>query len=122
MKTNLKLLFVDSNLDFQKSMKMFADSRGLKLDCFSSVNQMGFIGKLDQYDIAIVECDEGILSGMDVGEYFTSFKINIPLILVSEGRTPQFTEKKSWADSISGFIHKDKGPESILNYALSFVK
>lgn len=122
MKTNLKILLVDSSKRFQKAMELFAQSRGLNLCCFCSVKEMGFIGRINDFDIAIIECDEGILSGNEIGDYFLSFKINIPLILISEGQSPQIEDREEWSKSVSGFIHKDKGPEDILNYALNFVR
>jgi DNA-binding NtrC family response regulator len=119
MNARIKMVLIDDNQVFRSLLKNFANARGISLTCFSSVLEMGSICCFNAYDIAIVESEHGTLSGVEVGEYLTTLMSGLPLILISEGLRPIKSVMSIWPKAIKGFIHKDDGPDAILNQALS---
>jgi len=113
-----KIVLIDCNKAFRKMMNLFAESRGIQLECFESVLIMGSICKFGDFDVAIVESETGTLSGIEVGEYLSSLFNKMPLILISSGLMPNQATRKGWPLSVRGYIHKNDGADAILDRAL----
>ena len=108
-----KLILFDDDRAFSLIIKAFAKSMGVKVDCYESLADLGSVGRLANYDGAIIDHDLGIFDGVELAQYFESFcKGKIPVLLISgKGKSAPNT---SWPDVIKGFLHKDSGPGTIL--------
>jgi DNA-binding NtrC family response regulator len=113
-----RVVLIDCSKAFRSTMHDFAESRGINLTCYESVMSMGSVGNFGAFDIAIVECDRGGLSGVEVGEYLSALFTGMPLILISDGLRPNGKTTSVWPDSIKGFVHKHDGADAILDAAL----
>ncbi len=116
-----RLVLIDDDISFCKMLSSFALSRGIHLDCFSSLQEMGFIGLMSRYDAAIVDFDLGSMNGIEIAEYLPAFFSEMPMILIS-GRDRRCKSGGHWPISIKSFIHKDQGPDAILDAALAIAE
>ena len=115
-----KCVLIDDDETFCQIIRNFAASRGIVLDSFTSLEQMGSLGKLSDYAVAIVDYDLGSqLNGLEIAEYLPAFFGEMPMILVS-GRDRR-ASNKVWPRSIKSFVHKDLGPDAILDLAQAWM-
>jgi two-component system response regulator HydG len=115
-----RLVLIDDDVGFCKIMSRFAQSRGIKLDCFASLLEMGSLGRLSNYAAAIVDFDLGPMNGVEIAEYLPAFFGDMPMVLIS-GKLRQ-KSGKDWPRSIRRFVHKDAGPDAVLDAALSLLE
>lgn len=115
-----KMVLIDDDVQFCTIMAHYATSRGLTLDYYSDLQEMGSLGKLSEYDVAIVDYDLGSINGVEIAEYLPIFFGDMPMILVS-GRTRNESGDKKWPRSIKRFVHKDVGPDEILDSAINLL-
>ena len=116
---------IDDDMAFSLIMNRYAQTMGVGLDCFGSLAEVEFISKLSQYQGAIVDFDLGSMNGVEIASYCEAlFPANYPIILIS-GKERTFQRQK-WPKSIRAFVHKNFGPETILNvmhaYSLDTIK
>lgn len=116
-----KIVLIDDDPSFCNIMQSFALMRELDLDSFESLEDMGSIGRLSQYDLAIVDYDLGVMNGVEIAEYLPVFFDKMPMILVS-GKTRENEPISLWPDCIKRFVHKDEGPDKILDAAVSCLR
>lgn len=115
-----RMVLIDDDVGFSKIMQAFASSRGIDLECFRELNDMGSLGRLSLYGVAIVDYDLGNMNGIEVAEYLPAFFDDMPMLLIS-GQNRQPREGTAWPKSVKGFMHKDKGPDKIIDKALTFL-
>jgi DNA-binding response OmpR family regulator len=60
-----------------------AAHEGHRLDYFSSMHDIGYLGRLREYDAAIVHGDMYPLSGLEVAEYLEKLFQSLPMILLT---------------------------------------
>jgi DNA-binding NtrC family response regulator len=114
-----RLVLIDDDPAFAKIMQEFARSRGIELDAFASLADMGRIGRFADYGAAIVDHDLGTtVDGVEVAEYLPSLFTGLAMVLIS-GRERAPTPSRPWPRSIAKFVHKDQGPDAILDAALT---
>jgi len=118
---NRRIFLIDDDAGFCKIMASFAKSRGIQLDCFSSLQDVGASGGLSGYMAAIVDFDLGQMNGVDIAEYLSAFMGGLPTVLIS-GRDRKRDTGRTWPICIESFIHKDQGPDAILDAATNIRK
>src|SRR5690606_21313433 len=64
-----KMDLIDDDDAFCSIMASFASSRGLRLDYYTSLQDMGSVGRLSEYALAIVDFDLGSINGVEIAEY-----------------------------------------------------
>jgi hypothetical protein len=57
---------------------------GHRLDYFSSMHDVGYLGRIREYDAAIVHDDMQPLSGMELAEYLEKLFQSLPMILLTQ--------------------------------------
>ncbi|MDQ3232308.1 MAG: hypothetical protein M3Q07_10845, partial [Pseudobdellovibrionaceae bacterium] len=80
------------------------------------LDDLGFVGLLAKYDVAIVDYDLGEISGKDVADYMTTLFGNKPMVMISE--VDRSKEMMSCPACVKTFMKKSAGYEKILNAAL----
>lgn len=115
-----RMVLIDDDPAFCQIVASFAASRGLDLDYYSTLHEMGSLGKLSDYAIAIVDFDLGSMNGLEIAEYLPIFFGDMPMVLIS-GKHRQ-AEATPWPKSIRTFIHKDQGPDAILDAAANLLE
>lgn len=108
------LILIDDDKAFSLILKEFANTMSLNLDCYGSLSELASIGQLAQYDGAIIDYELDDFNGVEIAQYFDSFfKTKKPVVLISgKDRSGQ---QKSWPEVIEAFVHKDSGPQAILD-------
>ena len=121
MGNNSKLVLFDDDRAFSLILKDFAKTMGLDLDCFSSLEDLGSVGKLADYDGAIIDYHLENFTGVEIAKYFESFFDNSKPVLLISGKGT-FKKKPKWPNVIMAFLHKDSGPCAILDKITRCVK
>ena len=114
-----RVVLIDDDRAFCKIMEAFALSRGVSLDCFTSLLEMGSVGRLSDYSVAVIDYDLGPINGIEIAEYLPIFFSGMPMVLIS-GRHREQSKDVPWPSSIRRFVHKDAGPDAILDAAVDF--
>ena len=120
LKTELrpKMVLIDDDPVFCKVMSSYAILRGIQLDCFKTLGEMGSLGRFSDYEAAIVDYDLGPMNGLEVAEYLPIFFRKMPMILIS-GK--EIFQETYWPSSVKDFVHKETGPNRILDVAVSYL-
>jgi len=116
-KQRLRILLVDDDPMYGHIVQRTADNLNVDLDVVQSVDQVGFIFGMKDYDIIIVDQNMQFMSGMEVATYLASFFASKTVILISSSSVirdgglglPSF---------IDAFVHKDEGYYRVLKQAL----
>lgn len=112
-----RLLLIDDDPVFGHILHQTADNLNLDLDVVQSVDQVGFIGGMKEYDIIIVDQQMHFMSGMEVAAYISSFFDSKIVVLISS--SPVVKDGGLGLPSfVSAFVHKDEGYYRVLKEAL----
>ncbi len=65
---------------------------GHRLDYFSSMHDIGYLGRFREYDAAIVHGDMHPLSGLELAEYLEKLFQSLPMILLTSDDERDFDE------------------------------
>lgn len=112
-----RIVLIDDDPVYGAVIGRWAQIEGVELDVFHSLDDLGFVGLLSQYDVAIVDYDLGDINGKDVADYMTTLFGNKPMIMISGVDRSQ--EMMSCPSCVKAFMRKSAGYEKILNTALS---
>lgn len=113
-----RLVLIDDDPSFGALMSKTADKHAIDLDFFESVDGLGFINRLGEYDVILIDQQMDHISGMELAAYLLAFNREKTVILVSSTDVTQHGEVKL-PSFISGFIHKDEGFYQVLKKSLS---
>lgn len=112
-------VLIDDDPTYRLIMQRCAEVEGIKLDVFESLEEMGSVGLLKAYDVAIVDYDLGKMTGIEIGEYLTRLIKDVPMVLLSaKDRYPD----QPWPESIKCFINKQEGYAYVLERARQLIK
>jgi CheY-like chemotaxis protein len=112
-----RLVLIDDDPVYGAVIGRWARLEGVDLDVFHSLDDLGFVGLLAQYDVAIVDYDLGEMNGKDVADYMTTLFGNKPMIMISDADRSQ--EMMDCPSCVKAFMKKSAGYEKILNMALN---
>jgi HPt (histidine-containing phosphotransfer) domain-containing protein/CheY-like chemotaxis protein len=119
-KSQRDLVLVDDDLTFCHTMVYAAKRRGLEIDYFTNLMDMGSIACFQKYSVAIVDFQLEQMNGLEVAEYFPVFFDDMPVILISQNEQGDGSQRQKWPQSIKQFVHKKAGAEAILDAALNW--
>jgi hypothetical protein len=91
--------------------------KGLDLDVFASLEELGFVGLLARYDVAIVDNDLADVTGLDVAAYMATFFGDKPVLLIGDRNLKQ--EQLASLSCVKGFMAKSQGHRHILMAAVN---
>lgn len=111
-----RIVLIDDDPVYGAVIGRWAQIEGVELDVFHSLDDLGFVGLLSQYDVAIVDYDLGQINGKDVADYMTTLFGNKPMIMISGVDRSQ--ELLDCPSCVKAFMKKSAGYEKILNTAL----
>lgn len=98
-------------------MDRTADNLNVDLDVVQSVDQIGFIVGMKDYDVIIVDQNMQFMSGMEVAAYISSYFESKIVVLISS--SPVVKDGGLGLPSfVSAFVHKDEGYYRVLKEAL----
>lgn len=111
-----KIVLIDDDPIYGAVIGRWAEIEGVKLDVFNSLDDLGFVGLLSQYDVDIVDYDLGEINGKDVADYMTTLFGNKPMVMISG--IDRSKEMMNCPSCVKAFMRKSAGYEKILNTAL----
>ncbi len=115
-----RIVLIDDDPVYGAVIGRWAQLEGVELDVFHSLDDLGFVGLLSKYDVAIVDYDLGEINGKDVAEYMTTLFGNKPMIMISG--VDRSKEMMNCPSCVKAFMKKSAGYEKILNTAVSIRK
>lgn len=115
---NPKLVLIDDDPIFLNLMEFAAEKAGFDVEAYSSLGELGHLGSIKKFDLAIVDYQLEQMTGVEIAEYFSAFFADIPLILVSATPEDSF-DMTHWPKSITRFVSKHEGFKEVLNAARS---
>lgn len=107
-----KLVLIDDDPLFGNIMVRCARAHGADIDYFSSLMEMGSIGRLSEYDAAIVDYDLGNMTGIEIAEYMQVFFGDTPMVLVSS-LDRRRDVPVTWPRNVRKFLLKQAGYDAI---------
>jgi CheY-like chemotaxis protein len=110
------IALIDDDKDFGRLMCHIAQSSNLPIDFYESLDQLGSVGLLGQYDVIILDYYLEKMNGIEIAQYIDTFFPGVPAILTSaEAFIPM---DKDVPHCVHSFISKACGPVSILSAAM----
>ncbi|MCX6129873.1 MAG: response regulator [Proteobacteria bacterium] len=110
-----KIVLIDDDPVFIAIMKRWAELEKIKLETYESLDEMGFIGLLSNYDVAILDYDLGYTTGIEIANCTQSLLKDMPIIIVSyKDRSKECANAPSCVKAV---LQKSKGYNHILNVA-----
>lgn len=107
---NPRILIVDDDNVFTQILSRAALRKGMQSKLVSNLSDVGHPTSWD-FDVAVVDYDLKIVSGVEFTDYLNHLGASFPIVLVS-GRNRE--NDGTWPTNISGFVCKDKGNDAIL--------
>jgi len=111
---NLKLLLIDDDESFGHLMEVVAAQRGISLEYYPSLVELGRIGRLGDFDVAILDYYLDGMNGIEIAEYLERFFTGKPVVLVS-GRSYGDALMVESPRCVKAFVHKVRGALTILD-------
>ena len=111
-----KIVLIDDDPVYGAVIRRWAELEKVNLDVYSSLDDLGFVGLLSQYDVVIVDYDLGELNGKDVADYMSTLFKNKPMVMIS--LVDRSMEMMHCPSCVKAFMKKSAGYEKILNTAL----
>ncbi len=115
-----RIVLIDDDPIYGAVIRRWAELEKVDLDVFNSLDDLGFVGLLSKYDVAIVDYDLGELNGKDVADYMSTLFGNKPMVMISV--VDRSTEIMNCPSCVKAFMKKSAGYEKILNTALKLRK
>lgn len=110
-----RFVLIDDDPTFRAILLRAASIHGVEVDVYESLEDLGAVGLLSRYDVAIIDYDLGALNGIEIAEYLEILCSNTPMILVSA--KDRRANARKWPKSIKQFIPKSMGYAYILEQA-----
>lgn len=111
-----KIVLIDDDPVYGAVIRRWAELEKVNLDVYNSLDDLGFVGLLSQYDVVIVDYDLGELNGKDVADYMSTLFKNKPMVMIS--LVDRSMEMMHCPSCVKAFMKKSAGYEKILNTAL----
>jgi ActR/RegA family two-component response regulator len=115
-----KVVLIDDDPVFCSVMLGAAKQKSIAIDTFQSLLEIGYIGNLNRYKVAIVDFDLGQMNGLEIADYLSVLFGDIPMILVS-CLTPEEIGYKELPRSVKGYFNKLAGHQAILDSTQEFL-
>jgi DNA-binding response OmpR family regulator len=113
-----RLILIDDDAIYGRILQQLAHQRGIKLDHFQSLAELGYVALIGKYDVVILDYDLGGMTGIEIESYLNAFFRGLPMLLIS-GSLRKASRKEVESGRAHPFMHKKSGYEAILSTALS---
>lgn len=115
-----RILVIDDDPAFGRIIKALAESRGYTCDWVESLDALGRVGRVGEYDLAILDYFLEQFTGGEIAEYVEVFFSKIPVVIVSS-RPDIHAQQRKWPPCVKLFVDKLSGAKSILDEALRLI-
>ena len=105
-----KIVLIDDDRFFGYSMLEYARDEGLDLEYYESLSDLGFLGGLGRFKVAIVDFHLSEMTGLEIAEYLDRLFGDIPMVLISSDGDAANQPRPS---CVHRFVHKSDGLERI---------
>jgi DNA-binding NtrC family response regulator len=116
-----RVLLIDDDPNFCELLRRYAETQGVSLDYYNSLQEFGHMRQPKRYDVVILDFDLGEITGCDSAGYISGLFGGIPVVLISGLSEMQIEPIKS-SQGINCFVQKSQGCPQIISTALNLVK
>jgi DNA-binding NtrC family response regulator len=103
-----RIAVIDDDPQFLKLAKAFGELRGLDVYCFESLFDMGRVGHLASYDVAVIDYRLPNITGVEIAKYAESLFSDLPIVMIS-ANGPNEVPLDEAGDCVRMFVCKDRG-------------
>ncbi len=107
---NPRILIVDDDTVFTQILSRAAMRRGMQSRLVTNLSDVGHPTSWD-FDVAVVDYDLRIVSGVEFTDYMNHFGAGFPIVLIS---VRERENDGSWPTNIRSFVCKERGNDAIL--------
>lgn len=111
-----RMIVIDDDPIFLSLMVRASIRAGFEVESFASLADVGHLGSLAHFDLAIVDYQLEQMTGIEIAEYLDVFFKNMPMILVS-ANDKENVDLTNWPRSIKRFVSKQEGLSEVINAA-----
>lgn len=115
-----RMILIDDDRTYQKLLKRSALVKGIDLYTYPSLEDLGSVARLADFDVAIFDYDLGNMTGPEIAEYTYALMSKLPVVLVSSEH--RYAGDKPWPPSIVTFIRKSLGHNYVIEQAMACAK
>jgi DNA-binding response OmpR family regulator len=115
-----RILLIDDDPVFIAVMKRWAEMEKIHLECYSNLDEMGFIGLFSNYDVAILDYDLGYTTGLEIARCTDALLHEMPIVIVS--MKDRSVECVAAPSCVKAVLQKSRGYSHILNVASSLCR
>lgn len=112
-----KICLIDDDKIFGQVLIAVAEDLNITLEYFESLEDMGRVGRLGNYDLVLCDFFLEEFTGGEIADYIKAFFDTVPMIIVSADKNVS-TIRDDWPPCVRGFLSKDLRPEDILRNAV----
>jgi len=115
-----RAVLIDDDPVFLAIMKRSAQLEGIALDCFLSLEDLGYIGMFANYDVAILDFDLGMTDGIQISRSINALVKELPILIISaKDRSYECADSPECVKSV---LKKSMGYQYILQVAARFCR
>ena len=112
-----KICLIDDDKVFGEVLIAAAEDLKIQLEYFESLESMGRVGRLGNYDLVLCDFFLEEFTGGEIADYIKAFFDTVPMIIVSADKNVS-NIREHWPPCVRGFLSKDLRPEDILRNAV----
>lgn len=120
--TPFQMLLVDDDPIFGAVMRRAAKKRGFELVHCASVAKLARVGKIERFDVVLVDYHLGRLKGSTVSDFLNVFFGAVPVAIVSATSDWWFATNLDFSACVKTFIHKQRSIDEILDFAVALAR
>ncbi len=120
-KSRWKCLLLGGPTQLARAYQDEAAMRGLELQHYSSMEDLGYLGRMREFDAAIVHEDLAPLSGLELAEYAEKLFQSLPLVLLTSQKH-EASPNESLPGSIVECFLSGEAPSGVLSCVESTLK
>jgi len=113
-KSTRKYILIDDDANFRQMFEAVAQNRGIQIESFESLMELGYVSRLVEYDGAIIDYQLEKMNGLEIATYLDCLLAGLPAILIS-GQNYLESPPDGWPKSIKCFVTKSAGIHTILD-------
>lgn len=110
-----RILIIDDDPQFATLVRSMADFEGVSVDVFRSIEDIGGVSRLQEYDVAVINYFLDSAGGFHIAQFLdVFFRHGIDVVLMSKHVLPDVARGRRRGATLQRFVHRGGGVQGIL--------